>query len=109
MTHVRELLINQFQANADDPAFYAPLSVALQGLTEQDAGFKVHQEATTILELVNHLIYWNRTWQHRYKHKDFKSVESIDNDDTFFNHDNSSFENKKNELIELLLDWDKLL
>lgn len=109
MTHVRELLINQFQANADDPGFYAPLSAALQDLTEQDGGFKVHPEAMTILELVNHLIYWNRTWQHRYRNKDFKSVESIDNDDTFLDHDNSSFENKKNELIELLLYWNELL
>lgn len=109
MTHVRELLINQFHANADDPSFYAPLSVVLQGLTEQEADFKVHPEATTILELVNHLIYWNRTWQHRYKYKDFKSVETMDNDETFFNHDRTSFENKRNELVELLMHWDELL
>jgi len=109
MTHVRELLISQFQANADDPSFYAPLSVALQDLTEQDADFKVHPEAMTIFELVNHLIYWNRTWQQRYEHKDFKSVEKMDNDETFLNHDSTSFENKRNELIELLLHWDELL
>ena len=109
MTHVRELLISQFQANADDPSFYAPLSVALQDLTEQDADFKVHPEAMTIFELVNHLIYWNRTWQQRYEHKDFKSVETMDNDETFLNHDSTSFENKRNELIELLLHWDELL
>lgn len=109
MTHVRELLISQFQANADDPSFYAPLSVALQDLTEQDADFKVHPEAMTILGLVNHLIYWNRTWQQRYEHKDFKSVEKMDNDETFLNHDSTSFENKRNELIELLLHWDELL
>lgn len=109
MTHVKALLINQFQANADDPSFYAPLSVALQNLTERDAELKVHPEAASILELTNHLIYWNRTWQHRYRNKDFKSVETIDNDDTFLSHDHSSFENKKKELIELLLSWDELL
>jgi len=33
----------------------------------------------------------------------------MDNDETFLNHDSTSFENKRNELIELLLHWDELL
>lgn len=109
MTHVRELLSEQLLANANDKSFYVPFEEAVKDLTESHAVWKPNSESNSILEIVNHLIYWNKTWQKRFKNNSMKAVGDIENDVTMKTEDASSFQEKEDELLEVLLNWQKMM
>jgi uncharacterized damage-inducible protein DinB len=84
MTQVKDILLDQFLANANDPSWYLSFSQAVENLSEEEAFWKPAEDSHSIAEIVQHLIYWNETWQIRYQKSDVKAVPSIgDNDKSF--------------------------
>ncbi|MBS4220430.1 DinB family protein [Bacillus sp. FJAT-49711] len=109
MTHVKALLVDLFIANASSPSSYSPFQKAVEGLTEDEARWKSSENAHSIYELVNHLIYWNQIWQKRYLARDKKAYKSIKIVETFTYDYEESFEDKKAKLISTLLHWKDIL
>ncbi len=77
-----EMIGEQFSACNRDKKWFAPLQSALEGLTAKQASWKMGNDGHSVLQIVNHLIFWNN----RYLQK-FKGVESGkmqgDNSSTF--------------------------
>ncbi|MFB4166836.1 DinB family protein [Virgibacillus sp. JSM 102003] len=110
MRHVQNLLLDQFLANANDPSWYLPFTETVKNLTDEEAFWKPAEDSHSIAEIVQHLIYWNEIWQIRYQKSDFRAVPSIeDNDKSFIIPEGKTFNNLKERLLEVLLQWQNLL
>ncbi|MCK1998760.1 DinB family protein [Psychrobacillus psychrodurans] len=110
MVHAKDVISDQLLANANDPSWYLPFSDSIRGLTEDQAFWKPNEESNSIAEIVQHLLYWNQTWQTRYKKSHVDAVPSIgNNNNSFIIPENHSFANLKKQLLEVLLLWQELL
>ncbi|RYI28373.1 DinB family protein [Bacillus infantis] len=110
MPHAIDLLADQLSANANDPSWYVPFSEAVEDLSEKDAFWKPNEESNSIAELVQHLIYWNETWQKRYQKGYVNAVAPIgSNDESFGIPENKTFSDLKERLLEVLFQWQDLL
>jgi uncharacterized damage-inducible protein DinB len=110
MIHARELLSDQLLANANDPSWYLPFSESVEYLTEEEAFWKPNENCNSIAEIVQHLLYWNETWQIRYQKSHVNAVSSLENNDkSFVVPENVRFDHLKGRLLEVLLNWQDLL
>ena len=110
MSYLQDVILDQFLANANDSSWYLPFTEAVQNVSEEEAFWKPTEDSHSIAEIVQHLIYWNETWQSRYQKSDFKAVQSIkDNDKSFVVPENEMFNELRERLLEVLLLWQDLL
>jgi uncharacterized damage-inducible protein DinB len=108
--HPKDVLSDQLLANANDPSWYLPFSDSVANLSEEEAFWKPNEESNSIAEIVQHLHYWNETWQTRYQANHINAVPSIgDNDKSFIIPENKKFSELKEQLLEVLLQWQGLL
>lgn len=110
MSHVKDVLADQLLANANDPSFYVPFYQSVANLSEEDAFWKPNDESNSIAEIVQHLIYWNSSWQKRYEKSHVHAVAPLnDNNESFIVPENKRFTDLKECLLEVLLHWQELL
>ncbi|MFC0189480.1 DinB family protein [Fictibacillus aquaticus] len=110
MVHVKDLLSDQLLANANDGSWYLPFTDSVANLSEEDAFWKPNEDGNSIAEIVQHLIYWNKTWQTRYEKSTVHAVPPIgDNNKSFIIPENETFNDLKGHLLEVLLKWQELL
>lgn len=110
MTHAQDVILDQFLANANDPSWYLPFTETVQNLSEEEAFWRPTEDSHSIAEIVQHLIYWNETWQIRYQKSDFKAGPSIeDNDKSFIIPEHKMFNKLREDLLDVLLQWQGLL
>jgi uncharacterized damage-inducible protein DinB len=110
IVHGKEVLSNQLLANANDPSWYLPFSDSVANLSEEEAFWKPYPDSHSIAEIVQHLLYWNETWQTRYKKSHVDAVPSLDNNnESFLIKENEMFFDMKERLLEVLLLWQELL
>jgi uncharacterized damage-inducible protein DinB len=110
MVHAKAVLLDQLLANANDASWYHPFSVSVEGLSEEQAFWKPSKDSNSIAEIVQHLLYWNQTWQTRYKESHVDAVPSIgNNNNSFIIPDNYRFADLRKQLLEVLLRWQELL
>ncbi|MFD7523721.1 DinB family protein [Paenibacillus chitinolyticus] len=110
MFHVKDILSDQLLANANDPSWYLPFSAAVENLSEEAAFWKPSEDSYSIAEIVQHLLYWNETWQTRYQKSDVNTVPSIGNNNkSFIIPKDKKFTDLKDQLLDVLLKWQDLL
>ena len=110
MTQVKDILSDQFLANANDASWYRPFSESVENLTEEQARWKPNKNCHSIAEIVQHLIYWNQSWQTRYINCIIDAAPSIkDNKESFKIAQNTTFNDLKETLLDVLIKWDGLL
>lgn len=110
MTHAIDVLADQLSANANDPSWYVPFTESVANLSEEEAFWKPDENSNSIAEIVQHLLYWNETWQKRYQKSHVNAVPPIgDNNDSFIVPVNKKFAELKKQLLEVLLQWQDLL
>ena len=98
---MKDVLADQLLANANDPSWYIPFSDAVKGLSEREAFWKPNEESNSIAEIVQHLLYWNSTWQTRYKESNVNAVPAIgDNNKSFMLSDNQTFDELQEKLLK---------
>jgi uncharacterized damage-inducible protein DinB len=108
--HAKDVLSDQLLANANDPSWYVPFSNSVECLTEEQAFWKPNEDSNSIVEIIQHLLFWNQTWQTRFQKEDINAVPSIENNDiTFIIPENQTFQELKNQLLEVLLKWQELI
>ena len=110
MFHPKDVLSDQLLANANDPSWYVPFTESIKNLTEEEASWKVNDESNSIAEIVQHLLYWNETWQTRYKEASIHAVQAVEsNDSTFIIPKNKTFVELQQQLLTVLLQWQEIL
>ncbi|WNS47052.1 DinB family protein [Paenibacillus sp. MMS20-IR301] len=110
MVHAKDVLANQLLANANDPSWHLPFLQAVESVTEEEAFWKPGAGLSSIAELTQHLLYWNKTWQTRYRAGQVDAVPPIgDNNRSFELPAGIAFSDLRAELLQTLLQWQSLL
>ncbi|WP_316569399.1 DinB family protein [Neobacillus sp. YIM B06451] len=110
MIHAKDVLSDQLLANANDPSWYIPFLQSVENLSEEQAFWIPDEGSFSIAEIVQHLLYWNQTWQNRYQSGNVNSVPPLSsNQESFIIPDNQTFVDLKSELVNVLLRWQDLL
>ncbi|KON90010.1 DltD domain-containing protein [Sporosarcina globispora] len=110
MSQAIDVLADQLLANANDPSWYIPFLESVANLSEEEAFWKPNEESNSIAEIVQHLLYWNETWQKRYHKSHVDAVSPLgNNNESFIIPDNMKFTDLKEKLLEVLLQWQELL
>ncbi|WP_040983048.1 DinB family protein [Oceanobacillus jeddahense] len=110
MPHAKRVLLDQLLANANNQSWYLSFEQAVENITEEEAGWKPNANSHSIAELTYHLIYWNQVWQKRYEQADVHAVETLeDNTNTFHAPKGKSFSDLTNDLLRILLHWQKMI
>ena len=110
MAHANDVLMNQLLANANDPSWHVPFQQSVEQLTDDEAFWTPANSSHSIAEIIQHLLYWNETWQTRYRESRVDAVPSIgDNHNSFVIPDHATFAELRDRLLEVLLQWQELL
>lgn len=110
MTHANDVLLNQLSANANDPGWHSPFQQSVEHITEDEAFWTPANDSHSIAEIVQHLLYWNETWQTRYRESRVNAVPAIgDNHKSFIISDHATFTELRDRLLAVLLQWQELL
>ena len=110
MVHAKDVLDNQLLSNANDPSWHLPFLQAVEAVTEEEAFWKPGPDMSSIAELTQHLLYWNETWQIRYREGRVDAVPSIgDNNRSFVVPAGRTFSDLRRSLLQTLLQWQDLL
>ncbi len=110
LIHAKEVLADQLLGNSNDQGWYLSFEQAIEGVTEEEAFYKLHSDSHSIAQIIVHLIYWNETWQKRYKSRDVAAVAPLkDNAESFLMKEELTLSCLKEKLLEVLLQWQELL
>ncbi|HET6990332.1 MAG TPA: DinB family protein [Bacteroidia bacterium] len=84
---LKTILSEQFAATNKQKNWFASLTDALEGLTFEQACWKPEDGDHSILQIVNHLYYWNKRMLNRMQHIPNDKMSS-DNNSTFGSENN---------------------
>ena len=99
----KNLFIDQFSANLDEENWYPPLNKVLQGLTAEQAAWHNESSNHSIIQLVQHLIYWNERYLLRFTEKPVPPAIESEVDPTF-DVSTGDWDETKKKLFEVLND-----
>ncbi|QDP41399.1 DinB family protein [Radiobacillus deserti] len=103
--NTKELILQQFKACHNTNTWFVSLKTALEGLNYEQVSNKSENSTNTILEIVNHLYFYNQLELNRFKNlPDNSSVE--DNNDTFNNVQETSWEILVEQLLKTMTHWE---
>jgi uncharacterized damage-inducible protein DinB len=57
---LKQVLLNQLKTTHNKEEWFAPLNVAIEGITAEQANWKPKNGDHSIAELANHIIFWNQ-------------------------------------------------
>src|SRR5450432_4291773 len=57
---LKQVLLNQLKTTHNKEDWFAPLNVAIEGLTAEQANWKLKGKDHSIAELTNHIIFWDQ-------------------------------------------------
>lgn len=98
----KTILLRQMAANHNEPNWFVPVDRALDVTADQAK--EKSGDSNSIWEIVNHLLFWNERYLHRFQGKPVaRKIES--NDETFRNENRENWEAAKNQLFSVLTDW----
>jgi hypothetical protein len=105
---LKSVLLEQLRGTHNQEEWFVPVKIAIEGLTPEQAAWKDPNENHSIVQLVNHLIFWNQ--QQLAKFKGEKPAEfSDDNKETFAGLDKATWEASVRKIDDVLTAWEKAI
>lgn len=105
---LKSVLLAQLRETHNKEAWFAPLKVAIEGLTAEQASASDGAENHSIVQLVNHLIFWNQ--QQLAKFRGEKPAEfDGDNKKTFAGLDKATWDASVKQIDDLMSAWEKAI
>jgi len=104
---LKSVLLEQLKTTHSQEDWFVPVKIAIEGLTPEQAAWKDASENHSIVQLVNHLIFWNQ--QQLAKFKGEKPAEVSDNKLTFAGLDKATWEASVKQIDDVMLAWEKAI
>ena len=105
-TTLKSVLLEQLRTTHNQKDWFVPVSVALEGLTPEQASWKDRSGNHSIGQLANHLAFWNSQELAKFKGEK-PAAFSGNNEETFNNFDVKSWNAIVQKLDKVLSDWEK--
>src|SRR6516164_657154 len=104
---LKSILLEQLRTTHDVKDWFVPASVAVQGLTPEQASWTDGKGNHSIGQLANHLVFWNRQSLAKFKGEKPEKF-SGNNDETFNNFDSKSWNKTVQDLDAVMKEIEKV-
>jgi uncharacterized damage-inducible protein DinB len=103
---LKEVLLEQLRTTDDQKDWFVPISVAIEGLTPEQAKWTDGKGNHSIGQLVNHLAFWNARALQQVKHEKPAAFDG-NNDETFNSFDAKTWSETAKRLNSLMKQWEQ--
>ncbi|WP_019121562.1 DinB family protein [Brevibacillus massiliensis] len=109
MSTRKEVLVTQLRACHNQDGWFAPLKVALRGVTAEQAVQGGKGSSNSIYGIVHHLVFWNERYLQRFHEGNLPPLE-ISNSETFQSNEMSaSWDELQMKLDNVLAQWEQAI
>jgi hypothetical protein len=105
-TTLRGVLLEQLRTTHNEEDWFVPASIAVRGLTAEQAKWTPGKDAHSVGQLAYHLWFWNTTELAHFKVEKPPAF-SGNNDETFNEFSPAQWEDLQKKLDQVLTDWEK--
>lgn len=105
---LKSILLEQLKTTHNVKDWFVPVNIALEGLTPEQAVWKDSSGNHSIVQLANHLIFWNQQQLAKFKGLPEPKY-SGNNDETFSNLDKNGWDATVKKLDSVLTAWEKAI
>lgn len=103
---LKSILLDQLRTTHDKEEWFVPINVAIEGLTPEQAAWKDETDNHSIVQLVNHLIFWNRQQLAKFNGEK-PAAFTGDNKETFSGMDKATWDASIKQIDEILKAWEQ--
>jgi DinB superfamily len=105
---LRSLLIHELKTTHNQADWFVPISVAVDGLTAEQASWQPQGGLHSAGQLTYHLLYWNRRNLEKLKGEPLDKY-SGNNDETFTKFDDKQWSDTVKQLDEVMTEYEKFV
>jgi hypothetical protein len=105
---LRSLLLHELQTTHNQADWFVPISVAVDGLTAEQASWQPPAGGHSAGQLTYHLLFWNRRNLIKFKGETQEKFGG-DNDETFVKFDTKQWNDTVKQLDQVMTDLEKLV
>ncbi len=105
---LKQVLLNQLKTTHNKEEWFAPLNVAIDGLTADQANWKEKGADHSIAQLTTHIIFWNQDQLSKFLNQPEPKF-SGDNNETFKSVDNNSWPATVKKADSVMINWENAL
>ena len=105
-TNLRDVLLAELKSTHNSEEWFVPANIAVKGLTAEQAKWTDGKGNHSVGQLAYHLVFWNRQSLAKLKGEKPEKF-SGNNDDTFNNFDEKSWNETVQQLDQVLTDLEK--
>ena len=105
---LKSILLQQLRETHNQEEWFVPIKVAIEGLTPEQAAWKDPNENHSIVQLVNHLIFWNQQQLAKFKGEKPAPFNG-DNKETFAGLDKAAWEASVRQVDEVMTGLEKAI
>ena len=102
---LRSILLRQFQTTSNKEDWFVPVSIAVEGITAQQAMWKPCDSCHSIGQLAYHILFWDKQSLDKFNGKKPDAFGG-DNNETFTRFTEESWTNTVKQLNQVLQDWE---
>jgi len=107
-TTLRGVLLEQLRTTHNEEDWFVPASIAVEGLTADQAKWTPGKDVHSVGQLANHLLFWNTQELARFKGEKPQPF-SGNNDETFNNFNAAQWADTVQKLNAVLTEWEKVV
>jgi len=105
---LRSLLLHELHTTHNQADWFVPISVAVDGLTAEQANWQPQGGGHSAGQLAYHLLFWNRRNLEKLQGKSLEKF-SGNNDETFTKFDDKQWNDTVKQLDQVMTDLEKLV
>jgi hypothetical protein len=105
---LKSILLTELKETHNQEEWFVPVKIAIDGLTPEQAAWKDPNENHSIVQLVNHLIFWNKQQLAKFKGENPPPFNG-DNKETFAGLDKATWDASVKQIDEVMIAWEKAI
>jgi hypothetical protein len=105
---LKQVLLNQLKTTHNQEEWFAPLNIAIEGITPEQANWKPKGKDHSIAELTNHLIFWNQENLSKFLDQPVPKY-SGNNNETFNSVDKKTWPETVRKADSVLINWENAI
>lgn len=102
---LRSILLRQFQTTWNKEDWFVPVSIAVDGLTAQQAMWKPSDSSHSVGQLTYHLLFWNKQSLDKFNGRKPDNFDG-NNNETFTTFTQESWTKTVKDLNQVMQDWE---
>ena len=105
---LKQILLNQLKSTHNKEEWFAPLNIAIEGITPEQANWKEKGKDHSIAELTNHIIFWNQENLSKFLDQPVPNF-SGDNNSTFTSVDKKTWPMTVRKADSVMINWENAI